>query len=266
MAGYIDIHTHILPEMDDGSKSWDETLKMCRMAVEDGIKRIVVTPHIRYGNYWFEENEISGKADELRSRLKENNIPLDVTTGADVHLSPETLPLIEQGTYSINPGRKYVLIEIPDDYIPQKIEEMIFNLLIKGISPILSHPERNHEIQQNPQKLFELVGKGLFSQVTALSITGGFGKEVQKAAEVLINHNLVHFIASDAHSMDWRRPVLSEAVNKASQYAGEEYIEEMVRANPEAVVNGKEFASPEPVEIKTQTSKTFSFVKKLLRR
>ncbi|MEE9165290.1 MAG: CpsB/CapC family capsule biosynthesis tyrosine phosphatase, partial [Nitrospinota bacterium] len=207
---FIDIHTHILPEMDDGSKSWEETLQMCRIAVEDGIKTIALTPHIRNGAYWFEEEEISQKAGELKKHVKEHGIALNITTGADVHLDPETLALIEKGIYSINPGRKYVLIELPDDHIPQKMEENIFHLLIKGITPILSHPERNYEIQRNPQKLYELVNKGLLAQVTASSITGGFGIEAKKTAEVLIRHRLVHIIASDAHSVNWRPPVLKE--------------------------------------------------------
>lgn len=263
MTAYIDIHTHILPAMDDGPKSWEDAIQMCRIAVDDGIKTIVLTPHIHKGVYWFKNTEISEKANQLKKHLKEHDIPLDITTGADVHLGPETMPLIKKGIYSINPGKKYVLVEFPDENIPQKIEDNIFNLLIQGITPILTHPERNHEIQRNPQKLFELVSRGLYTQVTSSSITGGFGIKARKTVEILVRHRLAHIIASDAHSPNWRPPVLGEAVKTASEYADKDFILDMVTTYPEAIINGKEIMPPEPVEIKKPKNKTFAYLNKL---
>ncbi len=273
----IDLHCHILPELDDGAKDWDESLAMCLIALKDGIHTIVATPHIKPGIYSPKKELILSKTKELNRLLKDkinsinstnsmnskNPVTLKILPGADIYFQPEIFNQLKEGTAlflgqpidldwaepknPMNPKNsrnsmnyfRYVLLELTDYFLFPQVKELIKELKGKGIIPILSHPERNMVIQRNSKLLYELIQAGALSQVTAMSVTGEFGREIQKITKKLITKDLVHIIASDAHSKDRRPPILSRAVKEAAKMIGTERAEMMVKEIPQAVLEGR---------------------------
>jgi protein-tyrosine phosphatase len=245
----IDLHCHILPNLDDGPSSLDESLAMARRAVEDGIHTIVATPHTLNGEYVNRVTEVSAKLTVLQESLAQDNIELQLCPGADVHLCPNMLEQIESGEAgTINHWRKYIILELPSQTIPQGVKDEIFELKLNGITPIVSHPERNAAIQQDPNILYDLISLGALGQVTAMSLTGDFGTFVRETAAKLLRQRLVHIIASDAHSADGRPPVLSNAVDCAAEILGTyKEAEHMVTTLPATILCGDTAAVPEPI-------------------
>jgi protein-tyrosine phosphatase len=229
----IDIHCHILPGIDDGPKHIDESLEMAEIASRDGITTIVATPHIKEPPYPWET--IGIKVAELNERLGEEGIPLNVLQGADVSF---TVDVSSVHGYTINKTR-YILIEFPHLYLPGNAKEIIFRLMMHGYRPIITHPERNLSILGTPKLFFDLLDTGLLVQITADSLTGAFGLDIQECASYFLKKKVVHFIATDAHSGRERRPELSGAVKIAARILGKEQADRLVTLNPGHVVQGK---------------------------
>ncbi|HBF42134.1 MAG TPA: hypothetical protein DDW42_00605 [Desulfobacteraceae bacterium] len=245
----IDLHCHILPGIDDGPRTTEESLLMATKAVEDGIHTIVATPHTLNGVYLNTVHEISSRLDSLRDVLSRSHINLRLPIGSDCHLCPQILKKIDSGdAVTINNDRKYILIELPSQSIPPLAKDEIFNLKLNGITPIITHPERNVIIQHDIQILYDFVSMGALSQVTAMSIVGDFGDSARHCAEMMLRYQLVHIIASDAHSFDRRPPVLSPAVEAAAEILGNyEEAERMVTEVPGAILLGDRVECPEPI-------------------
>ncbi len=248
----IDLHCHILPGVDDGPESQDESLSMARKAVEDGIYTIVATPHTLNGIYINPVKEVTSRVAALQEALSKNHIKLQLYAGADVYLCPNMLERIESGDAgTINDSRKYILLELPSQIVPPGVKDEIFSLKLNGITPIISHPERNSAIQHDTDILYELIRMGALSQVTAMSITGDFGEMALQCSERLLKHRLVHIIASDAHSSDSRPPILSQAVEAAAEIMGNyEEAEHMVTEVPATILSGVIIEIPEPMRAK----------------
>jgi protein-tyrosine phosphatase len=245
----IDLHCHILPGVDDGAKSMEESLSMARKALEDGIHTIVATPHTLNGIYINPVNEVTSRVANLQECLSKNHIKLQLYAGADVYMCPHMLERIESGDAgTIDNAGKYILLEFPSQIVPPGAKDEIFSLKLNGITPIITHPERNPAIQQDIDILYELVRMGSLSQVTAMSITGEFGGMVMQCAERLLTRRLVHVIATDAHSSDTRPPVLSQAVERAAEIIGSyEEAERMVTHVPGIILSGDMPEIPEPI-------------------
>lgn len=228
----IDIHCHILPGIDDGPQEMEESVEMARIAHLDGIKIIVATPHLKDSIYPVEV--IAQKAEEFSSILTDRGIPLQIMYGADVNalLNPSHLL-----PYTIN-GTEYILIEFPHTYLPRNAREIIFKFMVEGFMPIVTHPERNISVLQDPSLLMGLLESGALCQITADSLTGFFGPQVRECAIHLLKKDAVHFIASDAHSKNNRKPRLSHGLEAASSIIGKERAMKLVMDNPEAVVRG----------------------------
>ncbi|MDY6838784.1 MAG: CpsB/CapC family capsule biosynthesis tyrosine phosphatase [Thermodesulfobacteriota bacterium] len=246
----IDLHCHILPGVDDGSRSLKESLAMAQMAVRDGIHTIVATAHTLNGIYVNPINKVVSWAHALEKAFAKNGISLRLFAGSEVHICPHMVEQIKKGTAgTINRGGKYLLLELPSQSIPGGVKEEIFSLKLNGITPIIAHPERNALIRRDSNILYELIGMGALSQVTAMSVTGGFGVAVRQSAETLLRQRMCHVIASDAHSAVARPPVLSEAVEDAADILGSyEEAARMVTDVPAAIVSGRvpEIAEPRP--------------------
>lgn len=243
----IDLHCHLLAGLDDGPESWQNSLEMAKMASSDGIRCIVATPHYRFGLHENNSQRIKEKVEELRQLLQEENISLEVLPGADVHLMPEILRLIEAGeVLTINDSMKYLLLELSNNFLPHQLEDIVFSLKIKGITPILTHVERLRVIKDNLERLYELEERGALVQITAMSLTGGFGKDAKKVSQLLLEHHLVQVIASDGHNLTSRPPILSLGYMEARNIVGEEIANMLVGANPEAIIKGEDFPFPEP--------------------
>jgi protein-tyrosine phosphatase len=248
----IDLHCHILPGLDDGSGSAEESLAMARMAIQDGIRTIVATPHALDGVYNVTPAEITASVASFRELLAARGLDLRVCEGADVHLCPGIADKIKAGAVgTINNTGKYFLLELPSQTIPSRVKEEIFSLKVQGITPVVTHPERHPAILQDMNLLYDFISMGALSQITAMSLTGEFGEEVQRCAQELLKHRLVHVIASDAHSPDIRPPLLSRAVNEAADLAGSDSLAaSLVDGIPAKILAGEPVDIPEPMRVR----------------
>ncbi len=228
----IDIHCHLLPAVDDGASSWEVTLEMCRLAEQDGVTHIVATPHANY-EYKYDRAAHLGLLDELRARAPK----LTLSLGCDFHLSYENIEdaMSHPGRYTIGDS-KYMLVEL-SEYSAFNAAQTLHQLQTAGLIPILTHPERNPVILGNPDLINRFADVGCLFQITANSLTGFWGKPKQQFCEQMLKKKMVHFIASDAHGVKNRPPMLSGARNAAAKIIGAEAADKLVRANPGAVLN-----------------------------
>ena len=257
----IDLHAHILPGLDDGPKDIEESLAMCAKAAADGIHAIVATPHTGNGVYNNHRDHINASLSILRERVEKAGLPLALFAGADVHANVAILDMLADGrAMTVNDNGSYVMIELPDQAVPPNFEEWLFGLRLKGITPILTHPERNMVIGRDPDLLARLVTMGVLVQVTAMSITGHFGKAIEKTAREMLVKRLVHVIATDAHSLEARPPVLSLARDAAALILGQEEARQLVQENPRSILEGRLIDTPQPKK------NTQGFMKKILSR
>jgi protein-tyrosine phosphatase len=259
----IDLHAHILPGLDDGAETLDESIEMCWLSYQDGIRTIVATPHILPGIYKNNRSTILTKLHELNEALKKFGVKnldpmtqlpndsiteLEILPGADVHFSFNMLQLCENGEIvTVNDNGRYLMVEFDFQGIPYRGEEVLFQLIMHGIIPIITHPERNLEIARSPNRYYEIIKMGCLGQVTAMSLTGGFGSGVRLVAEKLLKNRLVHIIASDTHSINGRPPILSTALRATEKIVGKEEAQKMVTEYPEAVIEGRRPNVPEPL-------------------
>ncbi|MBI2304075.1 MAG: hypothetical protein HYU86_04950 [Chloroflexi bacterium] len=244
----IDIHSHILPGLDDGAQTPEDAIAMAQVAVEDGIEVMVATPHGAELAPGWSQAEALSRVNALEEEMARRHIPLRLVPGVENYLTPE-LPqkMVEGGALPLD-GTSYILVEFPLFSLPPYTEEVLFQLQIKGFTPIIAHPERNDVLQKNPDLLLRLVERGMLAQVTAASLTAAFGSLPRQAAETMLRRRLVHIIASDAHSPQGSRsPVLSEGVREAARIVGEAAARAMVTAVPQAIVEGKAVAVEPPL-------------------
>ncbi len=232
----VDIHSHILPEVDDGAKSWQIAVAMCRMAAEDGIEHMVATPHAN-DQYGYDREWLKTLLAELRTRA--GGAPA-LSLGCDFHFSFDNLQSLARTPhgYTIE-DTPYLLVELSDYAIPPNSEEMLFDLLRRDLRPILTHPERNPILQRSPERVLEWVETGCLVQVTASSLEGQWGERAKQAAEWLLRRAAVHVIATDAHSDEWRPPVLSRGRDLAAAIVGADIARCLVEDNPRAIVEGR---------------------------
>jgi len=232
----VDVHCHILPQVDDGAKSWYIALNMCRIAFQDGITHIVATPHANE-TYTFNREYLAAQLQELSTRV-DNAISFSL--GCDFHLSYDNLAdaMAFPRRYTID-GGPYLLVEFSDFGIPPQVSNHLFGLRNIGITPILTHPERNPILQRNPEQVLAWVRHGCAVQVTASAFTGFWGETARRCALWLLEHEAVHVLATDAHDDRRRTPVLSEALSVISKRFGLGVARALVDDNPGAIVAGQ---------------------------
>jgi len=224
--------------MDDGPSSVEETRKMLKIAVQEGIQVIAATHH-----FFDDETTIEDYLGLWESRYKQIQSVLEgfkkdiqIVKGAEVMISPFLTQLDGLHRLCINEGR-YLLIELPMIDLPQFTEEVIHNLQVKGIVPILAHPERNYRIANNPDLLNPLIELGALVQINTGSITGLFGKKIRRCAKTLFKNNMAHLIGTDAHSAVKRPPEMRKSVQILERWVGQQRAETILVENPRAIVN-----------------------------
>ena len=232
----IDIHCHILPEVDDGPKSWDTAETMCRMSAQDGIEHIVATPHAN-DRYYYDRPYLSGLLSRLQGKIGDTP---KLSLGCDFHLSFENMAnaLQSPARYCIGDTR-YLLVEPSNFSVPQQIDEWLTQLQEKNITAIITHPERNPILQQTGNRVLRWIELGCAVQVTASAITGSWGTRAQQTAQWLLKKKAVHIVATDAHDIQRRPPVLSEAAKVIAKDFGEDLARALVESNPGAVVRNE---------------------------
>jgi protein-tyrosine phosphatase len=234
----FDLHCHILPHMDDGSSSMEETRDMLKVAALEGIELIAATHH-----FFDDQTSIEGYLElwecrhkQIQPVLDELKIEVRIVKGAEVMISPFLTQLDGLHRLCINEGR-YLLIELPMIDLPQFTEEVIHNLQVKGIVPILAHPERNYRIANNPDLLNPLIELGALVQINTGSITGLFGKKIRRCAKTLFKNNMAHLIGTDAHSAVKRPPEMRKSAQILERWVGQQRAETILVENPRAIVN-----------------------------
>ncbi|KAA6450888.1 tyrosine-protein phosphatase [Bacillus swezeyi] len=210
----IDIHCHILADLDDGAKTVNDSVEMAKKAVGQGIHTIIATPHHQNGVYMNQKETILAAVTTLKARLKQENIPLSITQGQEIRLYGGLKDDLGRERLLSLADTKYVLIEFPYHHVPRYAEKLLFDLQLNGYIPIIAHPERNIEIMENPGILYRLVKNGACVQLTCSSLAGRFGRSVKSAARRFIEANLVHFIASDAHNLTTRSFFFDDVENE----------------------------------------------------
>jgi protein-tyrosine phosphatase len=240
----FDIHSHILPEVDDGPKSWDVAVEMCRMAAADGIAQMVATPHAN-DRYAYDRAYLKTILGQLQARVEAPQL----TLGCDFHLSFENLERVLQDPHHYTIGdTNYLLVELSNFSVPIQIADCFIRLGDRGLTPILTHPERNPILQQTPQRVLEWAEQGCLIQVTASALTGFWGERPEIIARWLLDRSAVHFLATDAHDTKRRVPILSEGRDVAAELIGADYARALVEGNPAAVIAGQPIPySPRPV-------------------
>lgn len=233
----VDIHSHILSGLDDGARTIEESLAMVRMAAESGTTDIVATPHANL-EYAFEPEVVARKIAELQER---SGSAIRIHRGCDFHLYYENIQraLQDPARYAIN-GKRYLLVEFSDLLIFPSAGEVLGRLQEAGLTPVITHPERNALLARDLEQIRRWVDAGCRVQVTAQSFSGRFGRKVRAAAEELVRCELVHFVASDAHDTRHRPPVLAEAYRHVAGKHGEARAQALFVTNPRAAVEGEE--------------------------
>lgn len=232
----VDVHCHILPGIDDGPDTLEESLVMAEMAISDGISHVVATPHSN-DKYWFDFTRIRHLRDELQTRLGDR---LKIATGCDCHLNPENLERLRKDSraYCIN-QHNYLLLEFNEISIPPAIDQALHEMQLAGIRPVITHPERNAILRARPERLRTWVRRGCFVQVTGGALTGSFGRVALRSALQWIGEGLVHFVASDAHNNRGRPLRLRPAHELVLEQFGEETAEALFHENPLAAFEGR---------------------------
>jgi protein-tyrosine phosphatase len=240
---FVDIHCHLLPALDDGPGDWDEALAMAEIAAADGIAAIVATPHQLGGYLQNTPEKIRAQIMRFQQILQERGIGLELLPGADVRIEPDLPYMIQTDkVLTLADRRHHVLLELPHEiYI--SLDRLLGELHAAGLTGILSHPERNRGILAQPHILESLVRQGCLLQVTAGSLLGLFGPQIQKFAEAIIRQGLVHFIATDAHGIKSRTPVLSEAFQRTAELVGLDTAIDLCCRNPASVTSGRPISS-----------------------
>ena len=235
----IDLHSHVLPGVDDGAKSEEMAVEMCRMALEDGVTHLVASPHSNYA-YSYDREQHQKRLERLQALVPE----IELVLGCDFHLSYENIEdaLAHPGRYNIGRSRA-LLVEFSDFNIPPTVIEIFCQLQDAGYRLVITHPERNAILLRHPERLHDMVDAGAFVQITANSITGFWGKAAQKYCEALLKENMVHIIASDAHDTKRRTPILSGARKAAARITGESTAQRLVKENPSALLHDQELES-----------------------
>lgn len=243
----IDLHHHLLPGVDDGPRDLSESVEMCRMAADEGIDTIVVTPHVLRGRWRpLSRLELTDKLDTVRAAAGAHPRLL---LGSEYFFAHDMADALHGDAIVPLAASRYVLFELASNSVPPMLEQPLYRTQLEGWVPVLAHPERNTVFQENPELLAALIHHGMRVQVTATSLTGAFGAKAAAAAEIFLRRRLVHFVATDAHNTTKRPPRVKEAIGVLTELAGTDAADALTRRNPLAVVENRPLPwEPEPLD------------------
>ena len=239
----IDLHSHILPGVDDGSVDMEMSIRIAEKYVENGYERVIATPHYIDGVKQYPRLELLSRISDLNSSLQTEGIDLEVIPGNEIYISPSTIEdLVTGKALTLNHSR-FVLLELPSNDVPKYTDSVIYELQIKGFFPIISHPERNVRIIENPNILYSMLEKGALAQLNLQSLEGMYGKPAMDTALILLKHNMIHFAATDTHSDGRRSPDTRRILKLLEKKVGKEKYWKIIYENPERVLIDKPISS-----------------------
>lgn len=251
----IDIHSHILPNIDDGSKDMDISIEMARLYIENGFHTVVATPHYvensTMDNSYYKNIEI---LDNLKKELKLNGISLDIYLGNEIYICDNLFKNLQNEKITTLNNTKYILVELPFMDLPKNCLSVIDKLITLDYIPILAHPERNVVICEDINVLYDLIVKGCLVQINIPSIEGKYGLEIKEATENMLKCNMVHFIGTDAHSNLRRSPNVARGIEIIKNVVGEEKFVELALDNPKNMLLNKNIKDVEPIYYKKKFS------------
>ena len=242
MKNFIDIHSHILPGVDDGSDSFETSMRMLRCAADDGISGIILTPHNKPGHRHRHFSEIMSRVETLRKRISEDSINIDLYMGSELYYRNGLLEEIENDSAGTLAGSRYVLVEFNPHEDYDYIRNGIYSLLTGGYYPILAHAERYRNVCAGRARIDDLIEMGCYIQVNAGSVMGKAGPKAKRFVKTMLKQRQVHFIATDAHDLGKRAPYLSDCAHFISKKYGEDYSEKLFFDNPLCVIGDEAFA------------------------
>jgi protein-tyrosine phosphatase len=248
----IDLHAHILYDMDDGPPTLDESLAVARLAAAGGTRVIAATPHSPGSTVCrhYDPALLRARVDEINAALAADQIPLEVVTGTEIRYDAGIVEQLKRGQLLAYGSSRAILLELSHNTMPPTFENALFNMQIAGYRVVLAHPERIVEVQQNPNRLLPLIERGTLMQITAAALIGEQGERLRVTAETLLTHGMAHILASDTHGMPPRRsPLLAGARDRAAALIGHADATALVADTPAALLHGQplKIAPPRPV-------------------
>ncbi|WP_421693811.1 tyrosine-protein phosphatase [Aestuariivirga sp.] len=241
----IDLHSHILPAIDDGAIDMEMALDMARLAVDDGVEVMACTPHLLPGVYEPKPQDVIARVAELNERLMDEGIDLVVVSGCEAHVRPDMAARVKSGDVLSIHGGKYVLVEAPPTTLPPHLDRMFLDIIAAGYTPILAHVERYRWAERAMPWVQNMVLSGVLMQVTAGSFFGDYGHSARELAMRLLDTGAVHLVASDAHDNVRRPPGLRKAWNLVHTELGESEARIIFRDRPEIILLGETVAAPQ---------------------
>ncbi|QHW30868.1 tyrosine protein phosphatase [Paenibacillus rhizovicinus] len=220
----IEIHSHILPGIDDGAQSKDESLEMAIHAVEQGITDIIATPHHGDGTFETPPNIVRRNVEALNEWYSRHSLPIKVHAGQEIRIHADLLDEWEKQQLLTLAGSRYILIELPPSHVPSYLNDMIHELRVRGLVPVIAHPERNKEAIASPSLMSSWIEQGALCQLTSHSLTGYFGRKIQKLSLQLCKSSMIHFVSSDAHHNQQRNFALEAAFRIIERSIGKDVV------------------------------------------
>ncbi len=235
----IDVHSHILPNIDDGSRSIDETFNLIKEAKEAGFEGIICTSHYMENYYETDRPEREVWINAIHENLKNKNIEMNLYLGNEIYMSDNIIKLLEDGKATTMNDTSYVLFELPLNVEPMNLYDMVYEMQQYKIVPILAHPERYSFVQTDPELIYDLIDKGVLMQANYGSIVGQYGKKAQMIVQKFLENNMIHMLGTDAHRQNTIYPKIPEILVELKSLIGEEKLNELTTINPELVINNK---------------------------
>ncbi len=245
----IDFHSHILPNIDDGSRSIEETIELIEEAQDAGFNEIICTSHYLENYYETNVPEREVWIRAIRENLQIKNKAIKLHLGSEIHLSDNIISLLAEGKASTINNTSYVLFELPLNTEPMNLYGSIYEMTQNKLVPILAHPERYTFVQQDPELIYDLIQKGVYMQLNYASITGHYGAKAQLMAEKMLENNMIHFLGSDVHRHHTIYPQIPNIINKITDIVGKNKVEELTTTNPELVLKNKRIDIEKPNKI-----------------
>ena len=253
----VDFHSHILPNIDDGPKCFEESIQLLKEAKKVGFNKIVSTSHYLEGYYIVEEQDRKELLELTKGKLQQENIELELYLGNEIYIAENIAELIKQGKASSINNTNYILFELPINAKPLNLYDTAYRMIQKGLIPILAHPERYSYVKENPNIVTELIELGVLMQCNFASIIGYYGKRAKILTKKFLENDMVHFLGSDVHRPETIYPKIPQCIKQIENIVGKKKFREISEVNPELVLQNMEIHIEEPSEIK------FTFMEKM---
>ncbi|MBD7909411.1 tyrosine-protein phosphatase [Sporosarcina gallistercoris] len=233
----IDIHMHILFGVDDGPQTIEETMRILEIAHSEGITDIIATSHALHPQYHVAADEVRSQVRLLNDIIESSNLGITLHSGQEIRLAEDIVDKLKEKTLLTMADSRYILLELPSGSVPHYTTSIIQKLLAEGVTPVIAHPERNRGIAEKPERLERLVRAGALAQITAGSVAGSFGKNIQKLSLQLLEANLIHLYGSDAHNTTVRPPLFEKGLDVMEKKKLGEYADLVLENNSQLLKN-----------------------------